>query len=45
MERFKIVILDDDREGWIERFIGLLEKEFPVAEITPYKNPDVFFDF
>lgn len=44
MERFKIAILDDDREDWIDRFKGLLEKEFPTAEIEIYKNPDDFFD-
>jgi hypothetical protein len=44
MEKFKIIILDDDQEGWIKRFMGLLEKEFPMAEIKHFNNPDEFFD-
>jgi CheY-like chemotaxis protein len=43
LEEFKIVILDDDREKWIQRFKKLLEAEFPNADIENYNRPDEFF--
>jgi len=44
MEKFKIVILDDDAEDWMEGFISLLKTEFPTAEIKHYPQPAEFFE-
>jgi CheY-like chemotaxis protein len=44
MEKFRITILDDDKEDWMEGFVPLLRKEFPTAYVKHYPRPSEFFE-